>query len=179
VGFAATEAWIRAVAEATGRDPSPALEDLRRQREQASQRIARHYYEGGYPKGAAIAIRADASFALPLTTWLHDYLGMVPVSVQCMDAADPAMDGRLREYLAGIGYPDAYGADPVAERPDLFLGDEMTGLDLFLAGSCREAIGLTNRTIGETEFVEKAFLGGTGALWILERVFGAVRRLPE
>jgi len=179
VGFTATEAWIRAVAEATGRDPSPALVEIKRQRVHACHRIARHYHEGGYPKGAAIAIRAEASFALPLTTWLHDYLGMVPVSVRCMEAADPSMDERLREYLADIGCHGAYGADPVVEKPDLFLGDEMTGLDLFLSGSCRETIGLSNRTIGETEFVEKAFLGGTGALWILERIFSAARRLQD
>jgi len=179
IGFAATESWIRTIAEATGRDPAPALAEIKQQRTHACHRIARHYHEGGYPKGAAFAVRADSSLALPLATWLHDYLGMIPVSVSCMDGADDAMAGRLNEFLSAQGCAAAYGADPLRTGADVFFGDDLTGMDLFFSGSCRETIGLYNRTIGETEFVEKAFLGGTGALWILERVFGAVRRLPE
>lgn len=179
VGFTATEAWIRSIAEATSHDPAPALAEIKRQRMHACHRIARHYHESGYPKGATFAIRADASFALALAAWLDDYLGMVPVSVIPMDGADHSMDVRLREFLAGIGCPRAYGADLKTAAPDLFFGDEMTGLDIFFSGSCRETIGLYNRTIGETEFVEKASLGGTGALWILERIFHAARKLQD
>jgi len=179
VGFAATEAWIRAAAEATGRDPAPALAEIRRQRIHACHQIARHYHEGGYPKGATFAVRGDSSFVLPLATWLHEYLGMIPVSVQCMEGEDTGTAGRIRDVLAGIGCSGTYGADPAPLHPDLFFGDDMTGIDLFLNGSCRETIGLFNRTIGETEFVEKAYLGGAGALWILEKVFHAVRRLQD
>jgi nitrogenase molybdenum-iron protein alpha/beta subunit len=179
VGFAATETWIRTVAKATGRDPSPALAAIQKQGVRACQRIARHYHEGGYPKGLAFAVRCDASFALPLTTWLYEYLGMIPVSVACMDGADRAMAGRLEQFLADRGCASAFGADPARADPEIFLGDDLSGMDLFLSGSCRETIGLFNRTIGETEFVEKATLGGTGALWILEKIFHAVRRIPE
>ena len=179
VGFTATESWIRAVAGATGCDPSPALAEIHKQRVHACNRIARHYHEGGYPKGAAFAVRSDASFALPLTTWLYQYLGMIPVSVSCMDGTDASTAGRLREFLTGHGCRPAYGADPAQTNPDLFFGDELTGMDIYLSGSCRETIGLFNRIIGETEFVEKTFLGGTGALWILEKIFHAVRRLPD
>lgn len=179
VGFAATESWIRAVAGATGRDPAPALAAIRLQRTHAYHRIARHYHEAGYPKGASFAVRGDASFVLPLTTWLHDYLGMIPVSARCLEGAGAGTAGQLAEFLAANGLSGADGTDAGDARPDIFFGDDLTGMDLVLSGRCREAVGIFNRTIGDTEFVEKAFLGGTGALWILEKIFHAARRFPE
>jgi len=179
VGFSATESWIRTIAAAAGCDPAPALTELKKQRTHAYHQIARHHHEVGYPKGATFAVRGDASFVLPLTVWLHDYLGMIPVSVECMTGADEAMDSRLKDFLSVNHCPDAYGASPATVKPDFFFGDDLTGIDLVLSGKCRETVGLFNRVTGETEFVEKAFLGGTGALWILEKIFHAVRRFPE
>jgi len=179
VGFSATEAWICTVAEATGRDPAPALAEIRRQRTRAFHQIARHYHEAGYPKGMTFAIRGDSSFVLPLTVWLHDYLGMIPVSVACIAGEEKAMACRLSEFLAANGLSDALGADPAAAKPDFYFGDDLTAMDLILSVSCRESICLFNRVAGDPEFIEKTFLGGTGALWILERIFSAVKRFPE
>lgn len=179
VGFTATETWIWAVAEATGCDPAPALAEIRRQRKHACHQIARFHHEAGYPKGTTFAIRADSSFVLPITTWLYEYLGMVPVSVVCMAGVDEAMTGCLSDFLAANGLFEASGADPAEVKPDFYFGDDLTGMDLVLSGRCREPVGLFNRTTGELEFVQKTFLGGTGTLWILERIFRAVRRFPE
>ncbi len=179
VGFAATESWIRAVAGATGRDPAPALAEIRKQRTHAYHQIARHHHEAGYPKGATFAVSGDASFVLPLTVWLHDYLGMVPVAVSCRDGGAMDAVGRLKEFLSENNLSDAYGKDPAGTRPDIFFGNELTGMDLYLAGRCRYSVGLFNRVTSEPEFVQKALLGGTGALVILETIFHAVRRFPE
>jgi nitrogenase molybdenum-iron protein alpha/beta subunit len=179
VGFTATEAWIRTVAGATGRDPSPALEEIRTQRTRAYHQIARHHHEAGYPKGASFAIRGDSSFVLPLTSWLHEYLGMIPVFVSCMAGADGSMVARLDEFLAANGLSGAAGTGCAEVEPDFWFGDDLTGTDLVLSGRCRETVGLFNRATGGPEFVEKAFLGGTGALWLLEHIFHAVTRFPE
>ncbi|MDO9035625.1 MAG: nitrogenase component 1, partial [Methanoregula sp.] len=88
VGFFATEKWIRIIATETGRDPAPALAEIKKERTYAYHQIARFHHEAGYPKGATFAVHGDASFALPLTVWLHDYLGMIPVSVMCMGGKD-------------------------------------------------------------------------------------------
>lgn len=179
VGFFATETWIRTIAEATGRDPAPALAEIQKRRMHAYHQIARFHHEAGYPKGATFAVRGDASFVLPLTMWLHDYLGMIPVSVMCMSGEDKVMAARLTDFLAVNHCSDAYGADPVAVKPDFYFGDDLTGMDLILSGRCRETVGLFNRATGNPEFVQKAFLGGTGALHILELIFHAVKRFPE
>lgn len=179
VGFAATETWIQAVAEATGCDPAPALAEIRRQRTHAYHQIARFHHEAGYPKGTTFAIRADSSFILPLAAWLHEYLAMVPVSVQLMAGGDPETVSRLHEYLHEHDLAEAFGRDAGEAGPDYYFGDDLTGTDLVLSGRCRKSIGLYNRVIGEPSFTQKAFLGGTGALWVLEEIFCAVKGFPE
>ncbi|MDD1691017.1 MAG: nitrogenase component 1 [Methanoregula sp.] len=179
IGFSATENWVMAVAAATGCDPAPALAEIKKLRTRAYHQIARHHHEAGYPKGTTFAVRGDASFVFPLTVWLHDYLGMVPVSVECMAGADRAVDGQLKDFLLANHCSDAYRAIPTMAKPDFFFGDDLTGIDLVLSDRCRECIGIFNRVTGDPEFMPKAFLGGTGALWILERIFCAVKRFPE
>ncbi|MDO9034038.1 MAG: hypothetical protein Q7U51_02400, partial [Methanoregula sp.] len=73
----------------------------------------------------------------------------------------------------------AYGVDPAELRSDFYFGDDLTGMDLIMAGRCRERVGLYNRVTGEPEFVQKSFLGGTGTLWILDNIFLGVRKFPE
>jgi nitrogenase molybdenum-iron protein alpha/beta subunit len=178
VGFAATETWVRAVAAATGRDPSPALEALQKHRTHAYHRIARFFHEAGYPRGTTFAVRGDSSFVLPLTMWLYGYLGMLPVSVETMAGDDPGSVDRLREFLAAHDLSGALGADPAGAGPDLYFGDGLSGKDLELSGRCRKSFEIFNRMNGDVHFTEHAFLGGAGALWILELIFNAVKDFP-
>jgi len=178
VGFTATETWIRTVAAATGRDPAPALEEIKKQRTHAYHQIARYYHEAGYPRGTTFAVRGDSSFVLPLTMWLYEYLGMLPVSVETMAGEDPGSIVRLREFLAAHDLSGALGADPAAAGPDIYFGDGLSGKDLELSGRCRKSVEIFNRMNGDVHFTQKAFLGGVGALWILELVFNAVKDFP-
>ncbi|PWR75714.1 nitrogenase [Methanospirillum stamsii] len=178
VGFTQTEEWISAVADATGRDPNPALEYLKEQRVHAFHQISRYHHEAGYPKGATFSIRGDSSFVLPLTRWLFEYLSMLPVSVEFAEGQDPEMTGKLTEFLKTHEIP-ALGADPSIVQPDFYFGDSLTGKDLELSGKCRKTIELYNRTTSDIYFTEKAYLGGTGALWILEEIFQTVKDFSE
>lgn len=178
VGFTATEAWIHAVAVATGSDPGPALEEIKRRRAHASHQISRCHFGANYPKGATFAVRGDSSFVLPLTTWLNEYLGMVPVSVDFVPGEDQYMVSRLMTYLEDNALAGVIGADPAGAKPDLYFGDGLAGRDLVLSGACRGSIEIFNRMIGVPEFAERSNLGGTGALWILDQVFSTVKDLP-
>lgn len=178
VGFDATEAWIRTVAAATGRDPTPALDEIRTRRTHAFHRIARYHHEAGYPKGATFAVRGDSSFALPLTMWLYEYLGMMPVSVDIMAGEDPNAAGCLQGCLAANALSVAFGADPAVAGPDMYFGDDLSGKDLVLSGRCRKSVDIFNRTTGDIHFTERAFLGGAGALWILDLIFDVVKDFP-
>jgi hypothetical protein len=110
---------------------------------------------------------------------LYEYLGMIPVAVECIPGEDAHAAGQLRDFLMSRGLSAAYGANPADVNPDYYFGDDQTGMDLVLSSRCNVSVGLFNRASTEPEFVEKAFLGGTGTLWILETIFHAVRRFPE
>jgi nitrogenase molybdenum-iron protein alpha/beta subunit len=178
VGFDATETWIRTIATATGCDPAPALAEIRKCRKHAYQQIARYYHEAGYPKGATFAIRGDSSFVLPVTSWLYEYLGMVPVSVEFMEGEDVYSAGSLKEYLAVNNISGIIGASPALVRPDFYFSDDLSGKDLELSGRCRKSVEIFNRETGDIQFIQKAFLGGKGALWLLEHIFTAVESFP-
>lgn len=175
VGFDATEAWIREIARATGRNPTPALEEIRRKRTYAYHQISRFHNEAGYPKGASFAVRADSSFALPLVRWLYDYLGMLPVSIELMPGEDCEAKRNLIEFLESVHLREALAADPETKMPDIYFSDGISGKHLVSSGKCRRAVEIYNRTTSDIEFIEKALLGGEGAFYILEQVFTTLK----
>jgi len=179
VGFTATEAWIQTVASATGCDPAPALAEIKRLRTHAYRQIALSHQDAGYPKGATFAIRGDSSFIYPLSHWLFEYLGMIPVSVEIMPSADPETSRRFENFLAANNLPNALNADPAVVNPDFYFGVGLAGKDLELSGKCRTSIELFNRVTSDVHFTQMAYLGGQGALWILELIFNAVKGFPE
>jgi Nitrogenase molybdenum-iron protein, alpha and beta chains len=178
VGFDATEKWIKTIATATGCDPTPALEEIRKRRRYAYHQIARYNHEAGYPEGTTFAIRGDSSFVLPVTSWLYEYLGMVPVSVELMAGEDADTVDSLKEYLAANNFSEILGTRPALVKPDFYFGDGLSGKDLELSGRCRKSVEIFNRETGDVQFIQKAFLGGEGALWILEQIFTAVENFP-
>lgn len=178
VGFDATETWIQTIATATGCDPEPALAEIRKCRKHAYHQIARYYHEAGYPKGATFAIRGDSSFVLPVTSWLYEYLSMVPVSVEFMAGEDAYSAACLKEYLAANNIPGIIGMRPAFVKPDFYFSDDLSGKNLELSGRCRKSIEIFNRETGDIQFIQKAFLGGKGALWLLEQIITAVESFP-
>ena len=179
VGFDATETWIHTIATATGCDPSPALAEIRKLRIHAYHQIARYYHEAGYPKNTTFAIRGDSSFVLPVTSWLHEYLGMVPVSIELMAGEDSDTVAYLKEYLATNSISGIIGKRPALVRPDFYFSDGLSGKDLELSGRCRKSVEIFNKETGDIQFIQKSFLGGKGALWILEQIFAAVESFPQ
>lgn len=175
VGFGPTEAWINTVAEATGQDPTPALDYIRKKRTHAFHQLSRYHHETGYPKGATFAVRGDSSFVYPLTTWLYEYLGMLPVSVNCTDGEDGEMVQSLKKFLEFYQLSCCFQADAGDVLSHLYFGDSLTGKDLELSGRCVKSVELFNRTTNDIYFTERTFLGGTGALWLLDLIFDMIR----
>ncbi|MFP4030112.1 MAG: nitrogenase component 1 [Desulfococcaceae bacterium] len=173
VGFAESERWIAAACEAVGADPAPALADIRAARTRAHDALGRFNSLTGLPKGATFALHADGSLALPLTRWLHEYLGMVPVAVSAGEATAGQRTG-IREFLQSIGGAAAWNADPGNVIPDLVLGGEdfigqflarelpVVGIDVALPGS------------GIIDILPKCQLGPTGTLHLLERILNGM-----
>lgn len=172
VGFDATESWIRAVAEATGRDPSGALARLSAVRSRVVRRMSGMPFGMLRVRGMTFSVRAPASTALPLVRWLVDWLSMAPRSVEMDDGSDPGDAEELRGYLGSIGFGDVLGSDADA---DILFADGVTCAIAERSHSCIRTVPLGGSPQGYDGFVPRTVFGATGAAYIADEVLRCSR----
>jgi nitrogenase molybdenum-iron protein alpha/beta subunit len=176
IGFDATEAWVRAVCEALGVDPSPAVREIEGHRKKAAEKLYRFTLKTGMPRGVTFGVALDASLALPLTKWLAGYLAMTPAAVQVTNEDHP-MALRLREYLESIGVGKAWNAEMrPASPPDVVLSNDALFLRMISRKRKTIGINLAMPSKDVTYFVSRAVLGPRGTLWLLERLCNGLWR---
>ncbi len=182
VGFSASEEWLKAICTSVGADPAPGLAHIGKARKRAAGAIGRLNSITGLPKGTTFGISGEPSMALPLTRWLHAYLGMVPVSVRIPHpateiASEPGPCAHhLTRYLEEIGCREALGSDPRAVMPDVFFGSETEIAAIEVAGGNPVGIDIALPGNGLPDIVPKPLLGAGGALHILERMLQGLYR---
>jgi nitrogenase molybdenum-iron protein alpha/beta subunit len=181
IGFDATERWIKAIGRAVGADPMPALEAITDARRRAFSVLVRWSDLTDLPKGATFGIRAAPSVALPLTRWLHDYLGMIPVAVTVTTTGDEALTGQLRAYLDAIDCTDAWQAALEDVAPEVVIADDNVialAQEAARAQGARVAgISLSGRAY--IDLIPKSLLGTQGALYLVEQIVNGLEGTPR
>lgn len=172
IGFDQTEAWVRGVCEALGVSPEPAIEEINRARARAVMFIKRLNSLTGLPKGATFAVRGPLSMVLPLTRWLHGYLGMVPVAVDPDDPGSPLAE-ELRVTLEDMGCGRAWRSDSFCGA-DCVLADGATLALLEAVPGKPEGIEIALPSLGYVDVVEKCLLGARGTLHLVEWLCNAL-----
>ncbi|MDD1695183.1 MAG: hypothetical protein LUQ71_10710 [Methanoregula sp.] len=175
IGFDATGQWVQETADMLGVDPAPALLDIRRARERAYRQLMYARHQSGIPKGATFAIAADSSLALPLTTWLYSYLGMVPLGIVTMPGSMPAYDEALKNFLESHGYGEAWQSFPGPETVDIVYADGHTGGLLMQEGRCRSYMEISLPSENYTSFIPQSIMGVSGAMYLLEETMKNLR----
>lgn len=175
VGFDATEEWIKTIARVTGNDPKRALEEIALKRKRAYQKISRSYLEIAALKGCSFSVKADASFALPLSRWLYEYLGMLPVSIRIPD--ESIIEKYFPVFFREQHLEEILKTNPEELDHDICFSDRIFGRHLVLSGRCKASIEISERISSDTEFIRKTYLGGEGSLHLLERIFSCVEYL--
>lgn len=173
VGFDATEAWIRAVAEATGRDPSGPLERVARQRRYVRDKFNGIRYNAQRIRGLTFSAAGMASVVRPLTEWLYSYLAMSPAAVAVDPGSDPAQAEALRSFLESKGFPEAWGREPVPCGAVFCEG--ITALTMMLAHDCRAGVPIGFSSMGIDDVIPRPVYGAQGALYILDEILHGVR----
>ncbi len=176
VGFQQTHDWIQGTCEALGVDPAPAMQDIDRARQRAYDLLSRFNALTGLPRGSTFALIADGSMALPLTRWLYDYLGMVPVAVVVREAT-PTCSTALEQFLEDIGCSETLDADLTRVAPDLVFGGEDVIGQFWARGISVSGIDITLPGNGYLEVIQRCQLGVTGTLWLLERIVNGLLEL--
>ena len=179
VGFEATEAWLHAICTALDVDPAPGLETLRAARRLSYQAISRINALTGLPRGASFVLQAEGSLAYPLTRWLYEYLGMVPLAVQISDPAG-SYAGPLRDYLATIGCGDAWQAALDREHlPAVVLGSQELIARIRSLGQPVAGVEIGLPAGLYIDVVPKKLLGAEGALFLVEQVLNGLYGLER
>lgn len=173
VGFDATAGWIKMVCRTLGVNPDPALDLIRQARQRSHQVLNRFNALTGLPKGAGFAVEADASLALPLTTWLYDYLGMVPVAIR-VDQGMPEQLDSIRAFLHRIDCCDAWQADMATATPDVVLASGASIASLRLAGFPFVGIETALPSLGYMHVIPRADMGVEGALYFVEQIINGL-----
>jgi len=188
VGFDATKSWISGVCERLDVDPKPALELIRSARQTSHDALNRFNALTGLPKGATFAVNADASQALPLVTWLYEYLGMVPVSVR-VDAGTPDLIDAIKSFLGKINCKNAWQADPVCrtngdfgnherhedyEPPDVVFANGAAIARLKLSGHPFTGIEISLPTSNYQHVIPKTYMGPQGGLYLIEQIINGL-----
>jgi nitrogenase molybdenum-iron protein alpha/beta subunit len=173
IGFQETENWIKAVCAAVSADPAPALAEIRESRKRAYGVLSRFNSLTGLPRGATFALRADGSISLPLVQWLHDYLGMVPISVSTNETT-PGHDQAIRGYLEEIGCGEAWEADATERHPNLVFGGEAFIGPFRARGLPVAGVDIALPASGAIEVLPRCYMGSAGALWLLERILNGL-----
>lgn len=173
VGLDATEAWIRAVAEAAGRDPEPALSASRRCRSLVRERFIGMRYNAMRLRGLTFSAAGPASVIRPLTEWLYGYLAMAPEAVVADDGSDPHQTEALRDFLESVGFGYAWDREPV--RCGAVLCEGILASKMRIDGSCRAGIPIGYSSMGLDDILPRPVYGVRGAMYILDELLHGVR----
>ncbi len=174
VGFDATEAWYRKIAEVTGKDASVPLSRIAKARDKIYQKFVGMKYNALRIKGLTFCAAGIASVVRPLTMWLYDYLAMAPVAVD----VDPGFDAReaelLKEFLESIDYGDSFGKEPF-EGTEVVFSEGITALTMKLNGQCNIGIPIGHSSMGLDDVIPRPIYGIQGAMYILDEMLHGVR----
>lgn len=175
IGFEATEAWIKEVCHSFDLDPGPGMAIIKKARKRSHEVLNRFNSLTGLPKGATFALAADSSIALPLVTWLYNYLGMVPVAVKLAETVDCFAD-ELTAFLHRIGCEESLNADMAGAGPDIVIGSQADISRQRLAGYPFAGIDISLPAASHIHVVEKSFMGAKGTLYLIEKIINGLFR---
>ncbi len=176
IGFEATEEWLRAVTAAVDADPGPALADLQECRRSVARRMYRIDMFQDILRGSRFSVQADPSAALPLTRWLYEYLGMVPVAVETPEYADRPMALQLLAFLQSIHCEDAWQREWREVESEFLFADGCQAAVARISGLVPSSVEWLLPSDTYWDIVPKAMLGASGAAYLVEQV---VNGIPE
>ncbi len=173
VGFTAIRKWVKSIAEAAGKDPSPALEKVRIAERKVYDKFVGMKYNVLRMRGLPFSIAGTASVVRPLTEWLYSYLSMVPVAVAVDPGADEVETDLLKRFLEANDLSDSFGKEPLDDS-DVVLCEGVTALTMAEANGC-VGIPIGYSCTGMDDIIPRPIYGIQGVMYILDELVHGVR----
>ncbi|MBR2254254.1 MAG: hypothetical protein IJ856_00300 [Candidatus Methanomethylophilaceae archaeon] len=172
VGYSATRAFVREVAEALGLDPRPSLEHIDRE-EAAVRRMLLNFNRGvDMLRARRFSAEGDSSVLLPLVRWMYEKFMMVPASVV---PTDSSRSGELESYLERIGFGGSFGAS-CDKEVEVDFTDGVTAKAMELAGDACAHIGIGMPYALNVNLIGRCLVGCGGCRFILDSVLNGSER---
>ncbi len=150
-----------------------AMELIKGTRQKSHEALNRFNALTDLPKGATFDVDGDASMALPLVTWLYEYLGMMPLSVR-VNTEDAQSTDKLKSFFQKIDCAGAWQADMAHEIPNVVFGSGAVIARLRLSGNPFTGIELSLPAGTYQHVILKAYMGCQGALYLIERIINGL-----
>ena len=168
IGFDSTEKMIREVCKTLGADPSPALEDSRSWRRKTAERIGA--LEKRYVKirGRTFSIDSTPSITRSLSRFVFDYLGIVPVALECgqevtwFDDLDLPISEKVSDEYSDILYSSGNEIASMLDR------------DMISGG-----VEICDPTVMPVNIFSRPMLGTKGAVRIMEDTLNIIARITD
>jgi nitrogenase molybdenum-iron protein alpha/beta subunit len=174
VGFDATEAFYRKIAEVTGKDASIPISKVFKARDTIYQKFVGMRYNALRIKGLKFSAAGIASVVRPLSEWLYSYLAVAPVAVDVDPGADQIESEKLKQFLESVDYGQSFGVEPKVGS-DIVLCEGITATTMRLNGECKIGIPIGHSSMGLDDVIPRPIYGIQGALYILDEILHGVR----
>ncbi len=171
IGYPASRAFVREVADALGLDPTPSLELIDRDAEAVHrvlmnyERIPRSLHSEG------LSVEGDSSIVYPLTKWMTGLFGMAPKNIV---PSDGEYLPEIRSYLGSCGFESALNGSE--EGIEAYFTDGLTALEGNISRSTSAYIEISMPRGRSLDLMERTLIGTRGCRYILDSLMNGLRR---
>ncbi len=168
IGFDSNEDLIKNVCSLLGKDPSLALEDSKKWRRSTAMKIDSMTKRYVKIRGRTFSIHSTPAITGALAYFLYDYLGIVPVALQCDEGKDRFDD---------IGIP--ISDDVWNDYCDIIYSSGNENAAMIDRGMASEGIEVCDPLSYPVNIVRRPMFGTMGAVHIMEETLNALIRITN
>ncbi len=172
IGYDAIRAWIKAVAEATGADPSPVMELIDAEETEVFRVVRSAMSLGEFMRFRLFSVMAESSVALPLVQFTVKKLRLMPLSVSVTEH-DAQCETDLKDILGRIDASSALETEYGKEYSDILFGPGAYGDYLKETNMCGTSVDIALPAKERLDLAPKSIMGLDGCRRIVDYVMNS------
>ena len=169
VGYDAIRAWIEAVADATGCDPSKAMEMVEKEEYNVFRILKSTIGVSELSNYRTFSILSEPSIALPLMLFITRRLHLFPSSIQFLEH-DQVYEKEIEDILTSVSSETVLNTGFGSEFSDVIFGPGSQSEYLLQNRMCSTSVDISVPSRGYLDIAPKSIIGLDGCRRIVESV---------